>query len=696
MVNSQPIPSDRQRAALVARGVTAAVALTALAGWLFQIEGLKRFGPGLPAMNPVTACCLLAASVALALLQRRDPGAIRKRVGQSIAATIALVGALKLVAIVSGWDFPVDEWLWSDQLSDPSGPPNRIPIRTALNFLLAGSALFFLDAQTRRGRRPAELLSAACALIAFLALMAYCYGIVVYYRTSTYVPMSFPGAIAFFALSIGTLLARPDKGAIAILVSDTAAGLLARLLLPLAVLLPLLLGALRRTGERAGWFSSDLGVTLFATFFIAFFLFAIWWTTRLLFRSDMERKAAEERVRHANAELERRVAERTAELHALNEELRQASQAKDDFMSVLSHELRTPLTPALAAASYLAENAGTLPAAEFGGELDVIRRNIQLEARLIDDLLDLTRISRGKIELQLGHVDAHALIREAAGMAANDIAQKQLTVSTSLAAQEHHICADAIRIQQVFWNLINNAVKFTGAGGTIAIATSNDELGRFQFRITDTGIGIEPDRKAALFKAFEQGERSVTRQFGGLGLGLTIAKSLVELHHGTIEVESGGRSRGASFTVTFDVAHTAPNEQRAGAAGTENSLRRLRILIVEDHGDTRRTLARLLTHYGHEISVADCVQAALDVFNTQPFDAVLSDIGLPDGTGYDVMKEARRQEAENNRDALTGIALTGFGMDEDVRRSKEAGFDYHLTKPIDFAQLRTVLGQIRN
>jgi signal transduction histidine kinase len=159
-------------------------------------------------------------------------------------------------------------------------------------------------------------------------------------------------------------------------------------------------------------------------------------------------------------------------------------------------------------------------------------------------LLDLTRISRGKVELHLGHVDAHSLIREAAAMAVSDIAQKQLTVSTSLGAQEHHIWADAIRIQQVFWNLINNAVKFTGAGGTIAIATANDELGRFQFRITDTGIGIEPERKAALFKAFEQGERAVTRQFGGLGLGLAIAKSLVELHHGTIEVESGGPQPG--------------------------------------------------------------------------------------------------------------------------------------------------------
>jgi hypothetical protein len=382
-LNPQPIAKTTRRSPIIAAAITGGIATTVLVGWTFQIDALKSFGPGLPAMNPVTACCLLLASAALALLHPRDAGTTPTRLAYLLAVIVTAVGALKVTAIISGWSLPLDEWLWPSELAGTDGPPIRIPIRTALNFVLVGSALLLLDVQTRRGRRPAELLSAACAMIAFLALIAYSYGIVVYYRTSTYVPMSFPGAIAFFVLGIGILFARPDKGAVAVIASDTAGGLLARLLLPLALLLPLLLGALRRKGESAGWFSSDLGVALFATFFIVFFLVAIWWTTRLLFRSDMQRNAAEEKVRQANAELERRVAERTAELHTLNEELRKASKAKDDFMSVLSHELRTPLTPALAAASYLADNAGALPAAEFRGELDVIRRNIQLEARLI-------------------------------------------------------------------------------------------------------------------------------------------------------------------------------------------------------------------------------------------------------------------------------------------------------------------------
>jgi CheY-like chemotaxis protein/anti-sigma regulatory factor (Ser/Thr protein kinase) len=361
---------------------------------------------------------------------------------------------------------------------------------------------------------------------------------------------------------------------------------------------------------------------------------------------------------------------------------------------VLSHELRTPLTPALAASSYLADSLPTLSPAEFAEELDIIRRNIQLEARLIDDLLDLTRISRGKIELHLVEADAHALIRAAVTMAAQQTAEKRLTISTSLAASEHHIHADPVRLQQVFWNLVNNAVKFTGAGGHITIATRNDQPGRFEFEIVDSGIGIDPERKESLFKAFEQGERAVTRQFGGLGLGLAIAKSLVELHHGSIAVESAGRDQGATFRVTLAVLPKAAPVERQQSRTPDPARRPLRILLVEDHEDTRRTLEHILAHSGHHVSPVDSVRPAIDLLRSEIFDAVLSDIGLPDGSGYEVMTAARRHQLTRHGHALTGIALTGFGMEEDVRRSKEAGFDLHLTKPIDFAELRDALARL--
>ena len=259
---------------------------------------------------------------------------------------------------------------------------------------------------------------------------------------------------------------------------------------------------------------------------------------------------------------------RSREFEAEKIAAQKAGKAKDDFLAALSHELRTPLTPALAAATYLQDNAKKLPP-EFVEDVEIIKRNVQLQARLIDDLLDLTRIDRGKLHLELEDCDAHTIIENAIETAHSAIAAKQLKVATELKAKEYHILADCIRLQQVFWNLINNAVKFTPQGGQITIRTFNDKAGRFNFEITDTGIGIEPQRLASLFQPFEQADPSVTRQFGGLGLGLAISKRLVDLHHGRIEAESRGRSFGATFKVVLD---TVP--QGAAAIGREQWPRR--------------------------------------------------------------------------------------------------------------------------
>ena len=377
---------------------------------------------------------------------------------------------------------------------------------------------------------------------------------------------------------------------------------------------------------------------------------------------------------------------RSREFEAEKIAAQKASKAKDDFLAALSHELRTPLTPALAAATYLQDNAEKLPP-EFAEDIEIIKRNVQLQARLIDDLLDLTRIARGKLHLELEDCDAHTIIENAIETAHSAIAAKQLNVSTQLEAKEYHILADCIRLQQVFWNLINNAVKFTAQGGQIAIRTFNDKSKRFHFEITDTGIGIEPQRLTSLFQPFEQADPSVSRQFGGLGLGLAISKRLVDLHHGTIEAESRGRSFGATFKVTLDTllqgsAAIGPNHRVGGKTSIP-----LRILLVEDHKDTRRTLSRLLTHFGHNVVTADNVEGAMAIMASNNIDAVLCDIGLPDGSGYEVAAQARAHGG------IKAIALTGFGTEQDVQRSKEAGFDFHLVKPINFQELQTVLDQ---
>ncbi|HEY4283434.1 MAG TPA: PAS domain S-box protein [Chthoniobacterales bacterium] len=363
-----------------------------------------------------------------------------------------------------------------------------------------------------------------------------------------------------------------------------------------------------------------------------------------------------------------------------------ANQAKDEFLATLSHELRTPLTPALAAVSFMAENISELPE-KFSDDVQMIRRNVQLEARLIDDLLDLTRIATGKIQLHHQHVDGHAVARDALNIARSDIHRKQLKITTNWDATKHYIWGDPVRIEQVFWNLINNSVKFTGPGGEITIQTWNED-DNFSFAITDTGIGIEAGKQESLFKAFEQGERGMSRRFGGLGLGLAICKNLVELHGGTVGVSSRGRGFGTTATVTLK-CHTESASIPVEVDGAD--LQRgapLRILLVEDHDDTRRVLTRLLTHFGYEVTTAASLEEAQTAFRSQPFDAILSDIGLPDGTGYDLISEAKRSKN------IKAVALTGYGMSHDIRRSEEAGFDFHLTKPVDVAELRQILRKI--
>ena len=271
------------------------------------------------------------------------------------------------------------------------------------------------------------------------------------------------------------------------------------------------------------------------------------------------------------------------ELRRAKEQAEAANSAKDQFLAVLSHELRTPLTPVLASVEVLGRQEN-LPE-EVATSLETIRRNVQMEARIIDDLLDLTRISRGKIELRPESVDAHGSLRHALEVWQRQIEEKQLEVRLPPAARSHHVWADPTRLEQVFWNLIGNAVKFTPEGGRITLRSSFKADQRLVIEISDTGIGIEAELLPRLFHAFEQGERTVTRRYGGLGLGLSISKALVEMLDGSLEAASEGMGRGAAFTLSLKTV-AAPAPAKPGKTGRPAAAKALRILLVDDHEDT--------------------------------------------------------------------------------------------------------------
>jgi HAMP domain-containing protein/signal transduction histidine kinase len=370
---------------------------------------------------------------------------------------------------------------------------------------------------------------------------------------------------------------------------------------------------------------------------------------------------------------------RQEELQKTNLELAEKARsnlAKDQFLAMLSHELRTPLTPVLASALAL-ESEPALPQ-EVHESLQMIRRNVELEARLIDDLLDLTRIDRGKVQLNFEVVDAHTLLQNALEICQAEIDRKHLRRSLNLAAPKVHLRADPARLQQIFWNLINNAVKFTPSDGQISISTSNTSKGELRVEIADTGLGIEAESLPKIFDAFEQGGRT---QLGGLGLGLAISKALVEAHKGAITAQSVGRNKGSTFTLVFPTSERTAAQIAPAVSPNLPEHQAMRILLVEDHEDSNRSLTNLLRRRGYRVQSALNFQSALDLGTKEEFDVLISDLALPDGSGIDLMRTLQTKRP------VLGIALTGFGMEDDVRKCRDAGFQHHLVKPIDLNKL---------
>ncbi len=415
-----------------------------------------------------------------------------------------------------------------------------------------------------------------------------------------------------------------------------------------------------------------------------------------LFDDVTEKRRGEEALRRSHEEIRRALAAAEA-----------GSRAKDEFLATLSHELRTPLSPVLLLAGEGVDNP-EFPE-EARRDFRTICKNVKLEARLIDDLLDLTRITQGKLALEMQPLDLHTVIRDALETVQGEVSARKQQVTLDLTAEPHEVVGDGVRLQQACWNLLRNAVKFTPEHGTIHLATIS-RGDHIQFSVTDTGHGLTPQEVETVFEAFSQGDHAAggsSRQFGGLGLGLTITRLLAQAHHGSVRAESEGRGRGARFTLSLPLRPAArpptadlfpigqvcsgvesegavPNSLAVGSGGPG-----LRILLVEDHQATCETLARILTRRGHQVVAVSTVAGAQAAVATNRFQVLISDIGLPDGDGCGLISDLRAQQP-----GLVGMAISGYGTEHDLRRSHAAGFALHLTKPIDVAALDRALSQL--
>jgi two-component system CheB/CheR fusion protein len=370
------------------------------------------------------------------------------------------------------------------------------------------------------------------------------------------------------------------------------------------------------------------------------------------------------------------------------ETLRLINRRKDEFLGILAHELRNPLAPMRFGLEVLRQSAGD-PAAERRAR-DVLDRQISHMARIVDDLLDVSRIAQGKIELRLEPLNLQDIVKAAVDLSrpAADAAQHSLTVS--LPDDPVTLQGDAVRLTQVVANLLNNAIKFTAPLGHIWLivetAEQPDQQHVARIRVRDTGIGVAPEMKNRIFDMFIQGDRSLERAQGGLGVGLTLARNLASLHGGTVDVSSEGQGHGSEFIVTLPV--DVPRVERPPASGvtarTKHAGASLRILVADDDKDGREMLAFLLRAEGHTVEVAEDGTQALR--KSKPFrpDVAILDLGMPGANGLEVARELRTRPGGER---LTLIAMSGLGQAEDKMHALQAGFDQHFTKPVDFSTL---------
>jgi CheY-like chemotaxis protein len=360
-----------------------------------------------------------------------------------------------------------------------------------------------------------------------------------------------------------------------------------------------------------------------------------------------------------------------------------ANRTKDNFLAMLSHELRTPLTPVVAALETLSKQSPRND--EETSVLEMIRRNVDVETRLIDDLLDVTRISKGKLDLKFTTLDAHKAVLNVVEICRSEAGAKRIQVNVALRAVDHYVTADEARFQQMIWNLLKNAIKFSREAGEVTISSANESPHQLTISVQDKGVGIAPNLIGRIFDPFEQAGGSLRQRFGGLGLGLAISKSVAQAHNATLVAKSEGVDCGSTFSLTMETVAFHSDRPALAESDLRIPRRGCRILLVDDHADTCEALKRLLTAHGHIVAVRHDMCSALEAAQNDQFDLLISDVGLPDASGMELMTRLR------GNSSIRGIAISGFGTMADREKSFAAGFSEHLVKPINAERLEAAI-----
>jgi signal transduction histidine kinase len=820
----------------LAGSVSGLMGLCFLGAWLVGRPEYQQFGGR--NMKTNSALCILVLGAVLVLLTR--PGRARL-VGRVLALGAATVGLLTLTQHLTGLDFGIDQLLAPDPMSVDVRHPNRMSPPAALSFLLLGLALA-LAPGPRRAVLASQLLCATALGVAGLTLIGYLYEASFLYRPTSFVRFSPYTATGVLLLASGTLVLRPEVGLALRFSGEGAGSLLARRLLLVIGLLPVLLGWFRLEAHRLGLFDEGAGTALMVIATIAGLAMVLFVLARSLDRTDERRAHSEAQLRQsseliaalaraptvaevatatvevglsalgaragsfmllddsgtqleicrsqgyddsvrdsfaripldadfpvcqavrerrpvfisgaeeylrrypslradqvarqhiawaalplegrdkvlgviglsydtgvnfdgatrdhlmrlawqcgqalerallfdAQIRAEERLRQALAEAQQAREVAESASRAKDEFLAMLGHELRNPLSPIVSALHLMQLRGGT----QLHKERATIERQVRHMVRLVDDLMDVSRITRGKIELRRQPVNLAGAINAALEVVSPLLEQQKHRLEIDV-PPELELSADPERLSQIISNLLSNAAKYTEAGGDIRV-TAREVQGQVDgvprqvvLTVADTGAGIPADLLPRVFDLFVQGGRTIERAQGGLGLGLAIVRSLVQLHGGAVEVASPGPGQGSTFSVTFPSAATVTSSSLEAVASpaAPGGVRR-RILVVDDNRDAAESLSEALESEGHEVRVAFDGASAVALGQEYRPSVVFLDIGLPVMDGYEV---ARKLRALDNGYRPLLVAISGYGQPSDRQRAIEAGFDQHLVKPV--------------
>ncbi len=561
------------------------VALIALQIWVVgnalpAIRNLLHFSVSvMPPINVFALLCLMLSGIHMLLLRRiqvdKGKGVIFQPAGKIIATLVICFALILFIQALGVTNLDADRISAVNLLALKNPYLMPMPLNLTLSFLLLAIGLLAIDNETAEGQIPAQYLGFIVFILAFFSLLSAIYEFLLRNQSLVYTLSTALTTISLMALALGVFCARPNKGILAILRSKGSAGMLARHLFPSAIIIPALLGGLIFLGFQAGYWDAILGLALLSVTQIIIFQMIFWRNSLLVHQLDSERTNAKEELRLANTKLAERIRLQTAEIEVKTRELTQeltakreiqealllqaetTNRIKNEFLAVISHELRSPLNSILGWATML--KSGKLAPEMTAKAVDIIERNARSQNLLINDLLDISMIISDKIRLQISPLSPQTFVSQAIESLRPLVEEKGLTLKADFQEDLPQVNGDAERLQQVLGNLLANAIKFTPPGGRILVKLSADEK-TVVISVTDTGIGIASDFLPYIFERFRQAENSHTRKHGGLGLGLSIARHLIELHGGVLGVKSLGEGKGTTVFIELPQQINNPQE----------------------------------------------------------------------------------------------------------------------------------------